>query len=275
MNNRKHKYNPLYKNFLRLKVNPLNNDKFLKLKLNIKHVTSKDRYKKQNSKTIKRWEFIKNSNKQKWKEFLDIQIRAKKFFNRFKPYSIYSYKTNKFASQGNSFKKKFKHNLLENLTFNYLYGGLSKKYLKLKMTEIYRSKKSKNSTNICTELFESRLDSVLYKSKFCSSVRNAQQLISHKHVKVNGAIEKNKAHILKKGDLITIEPKFSKQIQMNLKETFNKHPDLILWPLPPNYLTINYKTLEITMGDIQNFNFSNSFTFKQDTHSVITNNYRH
>ena len=33
---------------------------------------------------------------------------------------------------------------------------------------------------------------------------------------------------LKKGDLITVEPKFSKQIQMNLKETFNKHPDLIL-----------------------------------------------
>ena len=276
MSNRKHKYNPLYKNFLRLKVNPLNNNKFLKLKLKlIKHRMIKDRYTKQKKRMpVKRWEFVKNSKKEKWKEFLESQIRAQSFFNRFKPYTAYSYKTNKFASKGNSFKKNFKNNLLTKLTFSYLYGGLQKKYLKLKMTEIYRSKTSKNPINICTEFFESRLDSVLYKAKFCKSIKNAQQMISHNHVQVNGRVEKNKACNLKKGDIITFKLEALTQIKTNLKKTFNECPDLIIWPVPPNYLNINYKTLEITMGDINNYNFSNLFTLKQDISSTISNGYR-
>lgn len=275
MNNRKHRYNPLYKNFLRLRVNPLNNNKFLKLKLKVQNRIIKDRFTKKKKKIpITRWEFIKNCKKEKWNNFLESLIRSRSFFNRFKPYTTYSYNATKFASKGNSFKKTFKSNLLAKITFSYLYGGLSKKYLKLKMTKIYRSEISKNPINICTESFESRLDSVLYKAKFCLSVKNAQQLISHKHVKINNRIEQNKTYILKKGDIITFQPESFKQIQMNFKKTFNKCSDSIIWPLPPSYLNINYKTLEITMGDINNYNFSNLFTFKQNIPSVITNSYR-
>lgn len=278
MNNRKHKYNPLYKNFLKLKVNPLNNNKFLKLKVKqlTRHKVITNRYNKKKIKTTKKiWEFIKNSKKKKWQEFLESQIRAQSFFNRFKPHTIYSYKISKFASKGNSFKKKFKNNLLAKTTFSYLYGGLSRKYLKLKMTGIYRSKNFKNSINMCQEFFESRLDSVLYKAKFCSSVRAAQQLISHKHIKVNGTVEQNKAYILKKGDIITLKPQSLKQIQTNFKKRLNENFDSTIWPLPPNYLNINYRTFEITMGDIQYYNFSNLSVVKLDTQSIIENCYRH
>lgn len=273
MNNRKHKYNPLYKNFLKLKVNPLNNNKFLKFEL--KHIVIKNQQTKQKKKQhLQRWELIKKSKKKKWSDFLNNQIRSKSFFNRFKPYTIYSYKSNKFASQGNALKKKFKNNLIAKITFSYLYGGLSKKYLKLNISQMYKSKKSKNTVNICTEFFESRLDSVLYKSNFCTSVKNAQQLITHKHVQVNSVIEKNKAYILKEGDLITFNSKSFKQIQTNFKMLFNNCPDSIIWPLPPNYLNINYKTLEITMGNINNFNFANLFSFKHNIHSIIVSNSR-
>lgn len=265
MNKRKHKYNPLYKNFLSLKVNPLNNNKFLKLEL----TTRPNKYR-----TVKRWNFTKNSNKKKWDDFLTKQIRTLSFFNRYKPFTNYSHQTSKFASQGNSFKKKFKNNLLAKRTFSYLYGGLPKKYLKAQMNQIYRSKKPRNPNQICTEFFESRLDSVLYRAKFCKSVRSARQLILHKHVKVNGVIERNKDYILKKGDLITFDLKQIKSIKKNLQEKFHDCPDFVLWPLPPTYLHINYKTLEIIMGDIKNFNFSSSFTFKLDTYSIIKNNFR-
>jgi ribosomal protein S4 len=266
MNKRKHKYNPLYKNFLSLRINPLNNNKFLKLEQTTKSV---NKYK-----TVKRWNFIKNSNKKKWEEFLKKQIRSKTFFNRYKPYTNYAYRAIKFASQGNSFKKKFKNNLLEKTTFSYLYGGLPKKYLKTQMKHIYRSKKAENPKNICAEFFESRLDSVIYRAQFCKSVRSARQLIAHKHVKVNGIVEKNKDYTLKKGDLVTFDIKQIKLIKKNLQEKFQDCPDFIMWPLPPTYLHLNYKTLEILMGNIKNFNFSSLHTFKLDTYSVIKNNHR-
>lgn len=265
MNKRKHKYNPLYKNFLSLKTNPLNNTKFLKLEQTIKS----NKYK-----TVKLWNFIKNSNKKKWEDFLNQQIWSKKFFNRYKPYTNHTFKTSKFASQGNSFKKKFKNNLLAKTTFSYLYGGLSKKYLKTHMKQIYRSKKAENPNRICTEFFESRLDSVLYRAQFCKSVRGARQLITHKHVKVNDEIEKNKDYILKKGDLIRLDRRQIKLIRKNLQEKFQDCPDSIIWPVPPTYLNINYKTLEIVMGNIKNFNFSSLSTFKLDIYSIIKNNYR-
>ena len=48
--------------------------------------------------------------------------------------------------------------------------------------------KFKNPKFLCLEFFESRLDSVLYRSKLSFSMSNARQLIAHKHVKVNGCV---------------------------------------------------------------------------------------
>ena len=50
----------------------------------------------------------------------------------------------------------------------------------------------------------------------------------------------------------------------------------ICQPIPSSKIKriINYKTLEITMGDINNYNFSNLFTLKQDISSTISNGYR-
>lgn len=281
MNKRKDKYtSPLYQKFLSLKINPLNNNKFLAWKLAWKP-EFKDKIiwckycKKEIKIPNKKWLLTKSCKKKKWEEFLDSQIRIQKFFNRFRPYTINLDKASKFASKGNSYKKKFKNNLLAKTTFSFLYGGLSKKYLKTCMTKIYKFSKIKNSKNNCLELFESRLDSVLYRSQFCTSVRNARQLVSHKHVKVNDVIEKNKDYIVKKGDKITFTPKTKKLIKKIREEKFKKCPDLIIWPMPPQYLNINYSTLEIFIENIKNFNFSSSFTFKIETHSIVKNNYRY
>lgn len=281
MNKRKDKYHsPLYQKFISLKINPLNNNKFLTWKLTWKP-EFKDKIiwckycKKKIKIPNKIWLLTKNYKKKKWTEFLDSQIRSQRFFNRFKPYSTNLDKASKFASQGNSYKKRVKNNLLTKTIFSFLYGGLSKKYLKTHMAKIYKFSNIKNYKSRCTELFESRLDSVLYRSQFCISVRTARQVITHKHVKVNGVVEKNKDYILKEGDTITFTPKTKKFIKKNRKEKFKKCPDLVIWPMPPQYLNINYNTLEILIGNIKNFNFSSSFGFKIETHSIVKNNYRY
>jgi small subunit ribosomal protein S4 len=281
VNNRK-RYKPLYKKFIRLKVNPLNNNKVFKFR------------------------------KKKWHTFLGLLKKTNTFHRKFKPYAHSNYSTSKFASQGNSYKRKFRNDLIAKKTFNYFYGGLKKKYLKTQMTKIYRSKEFRDPTLTCFELFESRLDSVLYRSKFSYSIKNARQLIAHKHVKVNNRIEKNKSYILKQGDLIQINPKSVELIKKNLREQLSydlreqfenmkKHlredlkkpvrenlkrqmkdlkkqldaPYNKVWPMPPTYLTINYNTLEIIFGDLKNYNFSTSFPFRINIDSVVTNYYRH
>lgn len=240
----KKRYKPLYKKFIRLKVNPLNNNK------------------------------IQNFKRKKWEIFLKLLKKTNKFHTKFKPSTNYNYSASKFASQGNSYKKKFRNDLRAKKTFNYFYGGLLRKYLKTHMTRIYKSKEFRNPMSTCIKFFESRLDSVLYRSKFSYSIKNAKQLISHKHVKVNNRIEKNKSYILKQGDLIQIELKSTALIKKNLKKQISSNSNRI-WPLPPTYLTINYNTLEIIFGDINNYNFSTSFPFKFDINSIITSYYRH
>lgn len=276
----------LYKKFLRLKVNPLSNNKFFKFKLEniiIKKNVGKTR--KPVKVEAKRFVPVAKFKKEKWSMFLNFlekklftkrnRNRVNFYYKKLKPYTVYSYNASKFASQGNSFKKKFRNDLFAKKTFNYMYGGLVKKYLKKRMTEIYTHKKPKNSIKLCMEFFESRLDSVLCRSKFADSLGNAKQLILHKHIKVNNKIEKSRSYILKQGDLITLNSKSTSIVKNNLKKQFQERPDSIMWPIPPSYLNINYNTLEIIFGDIENFNFATSFAFKIDTNSVVTNYYRH
>lgn len=260
MVHKKHTTNKiLYKKFIALRTNANNNGKVL------------------------------NFKKKKWKIFLDTLKRQRKIDKGSNFFTHYDYSATKFASTGNSLKKKFKNDLIAKKTFSYFYGGFLKKCLKRSFCIVYQTKKHRNPKFICLELFESRLDSVLYRSKFCFSIRNSRQLISHKHIIVNSKTEKNKSYSLKKGDLISVKRLSFKLIRNNLRNTLeetlayepkkhrkNKLPKLSkIWPIPPKYLTINYNTLEIIFGDMANFSFSIYFPFKLNLHSIIENCYRH
>jgi len=273
------KYNLLYKKLLRLKVNPLNNNKFLRLQ--IESETPKTVRKKISGQIIeikiiiRRFEEIAKFKKKKWSQFLRLLIKTTKFFQKYKPYTFNHYNSYKFASQGNSFKKKFKKELLAKKTFNYFYGGLLRKYLKKQISEIYLSKQDRNSGNLSIEFFESRLDSVLVRAKFCPTIKDAKQLIAHKHIKVNKQVEKNYSYILKQGDLIQIKSKSLKLVKTRLNSQFKERFDFIFWPTVPSYLHVNYKTFDVIFGGVKNFNFSTSFNFKNNNDLVVSSYYRH
>ena len=244
------------------------------------------------TKTIKNFKITK-LKKKKWKEFLTIIKRQKQIKIKLKPFTIHDYIVAKFASQGNSFKKKFKNDLIAKKTFTYFYGNVMKKYLKKRMKTIYKSKSSYHYQLVCLKFFESKLTSVLYRSKFCFSIKNAQHFVSHRHIKINEEIIQNKSYILKEGDLIKVKPQSFYLIRSNIKKTILENIQLkthripfkklktlteffnLLWPLPPKYLIINYKTLEIVFNSIQSFNFSIYFPFKMNLQSIIINYYTH
>ena len=259
------KYKTLYKKFLVSRIDVKNSPKIFKFK------------------------------KEKWKLFLEILKRKKKIKMKLKPFTNYDYIVVKFASQGNSFQKKFKNDLIAKKTFNYFYGSLMKRYLKKRMNTLYKSKENSHYKFARLRFFESKLDSILYRSKFCFSIKNAQHFISHRHVLVNNKIEKNKLYILKPGDFVRMKTSSFNIVKFNIKKIiqenirlrkhkrrvpFRKLKNLtkffnLLWPIPPKYLIINYKTLEIIFDNIKSFNFSVYFPFKLNLHSVIVNYYRH
>ena len=53
-------------------------------------------------------------------------------------------------------------------------------------------------------LLERRLDAVVYRSKLAPTVFTARQLVSHKHVKVNGQVVNIGSYLLKEGDVIEL-----------------------------------------------------------------------
>lgn len=211
-------------------------------------------------------------NRRKWdrlKIYLNKQSRRKRKIR--KPYTIHEFHIPRFASLGNSFKKKFRNDLQNKKKFKLFYGDLKRKSLK-KQTKQILNKTFVDANISLLEIFERRLDSVLFRSRFSSTIMNAQQMILHGYVKVNKTIIKEKSYSLKQGDLIEINEMYSNLIKANIKRMVSK-----LWILniPPTYLIVKYKTLQIIFGNIKSFNFSNNFLFSLNTNSILINYNKH
>ena len=170
--NSKNKYKPLYKKFIKLRENIQNRQKVLKFK------------------------------KQKWNQFIKFYKKRLRWYKKFKPFNQYQYIVSKYPNKYTSYKKRYNNTLLFYKTFNLFYGDLKKKKLKSNI-----KKKTKVLQLKFLEVFEKRIDVILYRAKFCHSLRNAHQLIAHKKVLVNNQIIRNKSQIIHTGDIISINLK--------------------------------------------------------------------
>jgi ribosomal protein S4 len=235
---KKKRYSPLYKKFIVLRKNVQNRKK------------------------------IFNFKKLKWDK-LQSYLKNQFKWRRRKPHTMYNYQVQRFASFGNSFKRKFRDNLYNRQKVKLFYGFLKKSYLKKQVKFIFH-KNIKNFDLSFLELLESRLDSVLYRAHFSLSMRSAQQMINHGFVLVNKKIIKKKSYILKQGDLIEIKPEYFYLVKNVIKKI--KKPSICkwYWHLPPNYLTIKYRILQIKFGNIKLCNFSNSFPFWLNINSILS-----
>lgn len=239
---KKNKFKPLYKQFIKLRENVQNRKKLLKFQ------------------------------KQKWKNLIQYYKKKLKRYKKFKPQDQYQYIVSKFPSKGNSYKKRFKNTLNDSRRFRLFYGNLSKKYIKKQINKTLKKKINKKIINFqpaFLEHFEQRLDTILYRAKFCISLRNARQLITHGKVLINNKQVKIPSYKLIPGDLISINPVFYKLIEKNIQNSE-------IWPIPPKYLSINYKTMEIIINDrISQTNLSTNFPFHLNIEKILISYYRH
>jgi len=208
---KKSRYKPLYKKFVRLRKNVQNRRKLV----------------------------VGNFKKQKWKNlitFLKTSIKRRK--NNFRSYDQFSFFISKYSFP---YKKKYLNKLLIKQRFRLFYGDISNKKLKKLLQTVNSSKQKKiSASNLIINYLENRLDSILYRAHFVKSIREARLIIQHGHVFINNVCNKNNAFLLTEGDVISISSNYSKQMKTNL---FSSN----LWPLPPEYLQINYKTFQISI----------------------------
>ncbi len=107
------------------------------------------------------------------------------------------------------------------------YGNINERQFR----NIYRkalSKKGDTSENLIA-LLESRLDTIVYRAKFASTVFSARQMINHGHIKVNKKRVNISSYLVKSTDLIEIRDKSKKlaSIDISLQNKERDVPEYI------------------------------------------------
>src|SRR5690606_91208 len=117
-------------------------------------------------------------------------------------------KSNPPGMHGNSRKRKaaseYAIQLKEKQKAKYTYGVLEKQFRNL-YEEASRQKGATGENLI--KLLESRLDNTVYRLGIAPTRPAARQLVSHKHILVNGEPVNIPSYILKPGDVIELKPK--------------------------------------------------------------------
>ena len=106
-------------------------------------------------------------------------------------------------------ESEYKVQLMEKQKAKYTYGILEKQFRNI----FAKANRSKGVTGeVLLQFCESRLDNVVYRMGVSTSRSGARQLVSHRHITVNGSIVNIQSYSLKAGDVVGVREK-SKSLQ--------------------------------------------------------------
>lgn len=116
-----------------------------------------------------------------------------------------------------SFKTSILNRRKVKLLLSFSRTSLLKKYLNKCRTNTKNSLRFLRELEFCS-LLEKRLDILLYRLGFVTSISEARHLISHKKVKINNISNTSFSRFLMKGDVITFVP----SVQVHIKKRLTK-----------------------------------------------------
>ena len=125
-------------------------------------------------------------------------------------------------SKRRSKKSEYAVQLMEKQKAKYTYGILEKQF-----KNIYdKANKGKGITGeLLLQLCESRLDNVVFRMGISKTRDGARQLVSHKHITVNGSIVNIPSYTLRQGDKVSVREKSKslKAIESSLMENSSEY----------------------------------------------------
>ena len=113
---------------------------------------------------------------------------------------------------------------------------------------VYRKALSKkgNTTENLIGLLERRLDTIIYRAKFATTVFSARQLINHGHIRVNGKKVNIPSYLVKEEDAIEVRDK-SKELTMIVGSLINKEREI------PEYIQMDEKNKKAKLIRVPKF----------------------
>ena len=125
-------------------------------------------------------------------------------------------------SKRRSKKSEYAIQLMKKQKAKYTYGILEKQF-----KNIYdKANKGKGITGeLLLQLCESRLDNVVFRMGISKTRDGARQLVSHKHITVNGSIVNIPSYTLRQGDKVSVREKSKslKAIESSLMENSSEY----------------------------------------------------
>ena len=114
----------------------------------------------------------------------------------------------------------------------FYYGNMNERQFR----NLYRKalQKKGNTTENLVGFLERRLDTVIYRAKFATTVFSARQLINHGHIKVNGKKVNIASYLVKEKDTIELKEK-SKELVVIAGALVSKERDV------PDYIQMDEK----------------------------------
>ncbi|MBC7087651.1 MAG: 30S ribosomal protein S4 [Tissierellales bacterium] len=116
----------------------------------------------------------------------------------------------KGTSRADKKLSEYGRQLLEKQRLRAYYGVMEKQFTKY----VKMAKKSPDQTgHALVKLLETRLDNIVYRAGFASSIRQARQMVVHGHILVNNKKVDIPSYIISVGDIITLKEK-SKSVEL-------------------------------------------------------------
>jgi len=126
----------------------------------------------------------------------------------------------------------------------FYYGNMNERQFR----NVYRKALSKkgNTTENLIGLLERRLDTIIYRAKFATTVFSARQLINHGHIRVNGKKVNIPSYLVKEEDAIEVRDK-SKELTMIVGSLINKEREI------PEYIQMDEKNKKAKLIRVPKF----------------------
>ena len=121
-------------------------------------------------------------------------------------------------------KSQYAIQLIEKQKAKYTYGILEKQFRNLFAKA---SRQGGNTGEVLMQLVESRLDNVVYRFGLAPTRRAARQLVSHRHIIVNGNVVNIPSYQLKPGDIVGVRER-SKSLQV-IKDSLSQNKSNYEW----------------------------------------------
>ena len=126
----------------------------------------------------------------------------------------------------------------------FYYGNMNERQFR----NVYRKARNKkgNTSENLIGFLERRLDIIIYRAKFSTTVFSARQLINHGHIRVNGRKVNIPSYLINEKDTIEVRDK-SKEMTMIVGSLVNKEREI------PDYIQMDEKSKKVKLIRVPKF----------------------